>query len=53
MTQKFLNFTDVATNFGLKHIRSSELLRMFGAANNLNEQQINTLRNQLESKGIL
>jgi len=53
MTKRFLNFVDVATDFGLKHVRSTELLRMFGAANNLTEDQINTLRNQLEAKGIL
>ena len=53
MTQRFLNFVDVATDFGKRHFRSVTLLAMFGAANNLTEQQISTLRNQLEAKGIL
>jgi hypothetical protein len=53
MVKKFLNYLDAATEFGLKSIRSAELLRMFGAAHYLTEQQISTLRNQLEAKGIL
>jgi hypothetical protein len=53
MVRKFLNFIDVATDFGAKHVRSSELLRMFGAANGLSENRISTLRSQLEAKGIL
>jgi hypothetical protein len=53
MAQKFLNYVDAATNFGHKYIRPTELLRAFGAAHNLTEQQISTLRNHLEAKGIL
>lgn len=53
MVKRFLNFVDAETNFGAVSVRASELLRRFGAANGMDEQSINTLRNVLECKGIL
>lgn len=53
MIRQFLNFVDIATDFGNKSISAAELLRMFGVARNLSEAQIATLRNKLEAKGVL
>lgn len=53
MVKRFLNFVDAETNFGLVSVRTSELLRRFGAANGMDEQQVNTFRNVLECKGIM
>lgn len=53
MVKRFLNYVDAATNFGLVHVSSRQLLSGFALAVGMNSEQVSAFRNVLEAKGIL
>lgn len=50
---KFLDYIDQATNFGLKSISGNELFRSFSMRYNLSPSHETWLRAKLEYRGIL